>query len=96
MYPISLEKPDFFSPFGIATIKEKGIEKIFVSDHGSSRVIVANIDSDLKNYTSYWTSPSQALPMSLPSQVVSDKNGNIFFVQHGGNKIAKISSENGI
>ncbi len=96
MYTISLEKPDFFSPFGIATIKVKGIEKIFVSDHGSSRVIVANIDSDLKNYTSYWTSPSQALPMSLPSQVVSDKNGNIFFVQHGGNKIAKISSENGM
>jgi virginiamycin B lyase len=96
MYTISLEKPDFFSPFGIATIKVKGIENIFVSDHGSSRVIVANIDSDLKNYTSYWTSPSQALPMSLPSQVVSDKNGNIFFVQHGGNKIAKISSENGI
>src|SRR6266508_4503605 len=96
MYPISLAKPDFFSPFGIATVLVKGIEKIFVSDHGSSRVIVANIDSDLKNYTSYWTSPSQALPMSLPSQVVSDKNGNIFFVQHGGNKIAKISSENGI
>ena len=96
MYTISLEKPDFFSPFGIVTIKVKGIEKIFVSDHGSSRVIVANIDSDLKNYTSYWTSPSQALPMSLPSQVVSDKNGNIFFVQHGGNKITKISSENGI
>src|SRR5206468_12057425 len=96
MYTISLEKPDFFSTFGIVTIKVKGIEKIFVSDHGSSRVIVANIDSDLKNYTSYWTSPSQALPMSLPSQVVSDKNGNIFFVQHGGNKITKISSENGI
>lgn len=96
MYTISLEKPDFFSPFGIATIKVKGIEKIFVSDHGSSRVIVANIDSDLKNYTSYWTSPSQALPMSLPSQVVSDKNGNIFFVEHGGNKMAKITSENGM
>lgn len=96
MYTISLERPDFFSPFGIATVHVKGIEKMFVSDHGSSRVIVANIDSDLKNYTSYWTSPSQALPMSLPSQVVSDKKGNIFFVQHGGNKIAKISSENGI
>jgi virginiamycin B lyase len=96
MYTISLEKPDFFSPFGIATIKVKGIEKIFVSDHGSSRVIVANITSDLKNYTSYWTSPSQALPMSLPSQVVSDKAGNIFFVEHGGNKIVKISSDNGI
>ena len=96
MYPISLPKPDFFSPFGIATVQVKGIEKMFVSDHGSSRVIVSNLASDLMNYTSYWTSPSQALPMSLPSQVVSDKAGNIFFAEHGGNKIAKISSDNGI
>ena len=96
MYPISLAKPDFFSPFGIATVLVKGIEKMFVSDHGSSRVIVSNLSSDLMNYTSYWTSPSQALPMSLPSQVVSDKAGNIFFAEHGGNKIVKISSDNGI
>jgi virginiamycin B lyase len=96
MYPISLAKPDFFSPFGIATVQVKGIDKIFVSDHGSSRVIVSNLASDLMNYTSYWTSPSQALPMSLPSQVVSDKAGNIFFAEHGGNKIVKISSDNGI
>jgi virginiamycin B lyase len=96
MYPISLAKPDFFSPFGIATVRVKGIEKMFVSDHGSSRVIVSNLASDLMNYTSYWTSPSQALPMSLPSQVVSDKAGNIFFAEHGGNKIVKISSDNGI
>jgi len=34
--------------------------------------------------------------MSLPSQVVSDKAGNIFFAEHGGNKIVKISSDNGI
>ncbi len=96
MYPISLAKPDFFSPFGIATVQVKGIEKMFVSDHGSSRVIVSNLASDLMNYSSYWTSPSQALPMSLPSQVVSDKAGNIFFAEHGGNKIVKISSDNGI
>jgi virginiamycin B lyase len=96
MYPISLAKPDFFSPFGIATLQVKGIDKIFVSDHGSSRVIVSNLTSELKNYTSYWTSPSQALPMSLPSQVVSDKAGNIFLAEHGGNKIVKISSDNGI
>ena len=94
MYTITLEKPDFFSPFGIATVLVGGVEKMFVSDHGSSRVIVANIDSDLKNYTSYWTSPSQALPMALPSQVVADKDGNIFFAQHGGNKIGKISTNN--
>jgi virginiamycin B lyase len=96
MYTISLAKPDFFSPFGIATVLVKGVEKMFVSDHGSSRVIVSNLTSDLMNYTSYWTSPSQALPMSLPSQVVSDKAGNIFFPEHGGNKIVKISSDNGI
>ena len=96
MYGVSLEKPDFFSPFGIAIVQVKGAEKIYVSDHGSSRVIAANIDSELKNYTSYWTSPSTALPMSLPSQVVSDKAGNIFFVEHGGNKIVKISSDNWI
>jgi virginiamycin B lyase len=96
MYPITLAKPDFFSPFGIATVLVKGVEKMFVSDHGSSRVIVSNLASDLMNYTSYWTSPSQALPMSLPSQVVSDKAGNIFFAEHGGNKIVKISSDNGI
>jgi len=70
-------------------------EKIFVR-HGSSRVIVSNINSNLKNYTSYWTSPSQALPMALPSQVVSNKYGNIFYAEHGGNKIGKISAGNGI
>jgi virginiamycin B lyase len=96
MYALSLEKPDFFSPFGIAIGKINGIEKLVVSDHGSSRVIVANIDSDLKNYTSYWTSPSKALPMSLPTQVVSDKLGNIFFLEHGGNKIVKIFADNGV
>jgi len=96
MYPITLAKPDFFAPFGIATVLVKGVEKMFVSDHGSSRVIVSNLTSELKNYTSYWTSASQALPMSLPSQVVSDKAGNIFFTEHGGNKIVKISSDNGI
>ncbi|MDP9306452.1 MAG: hypothetical protein M3O68_08940 [Thermoproteota archaeon] len=96
MYSIPLEKPDFFSPFGVATTQVNGIEKIFLSDHGSSRVIVSNISSDLKNYTSYWTSPSRALPMALPSQVVSDKAGNIFFAEHGGNKIGKISTDNGM
>ena len=52
--------------------------------------------SELKNYTSYWTSPSQAYPASLPSQVVSDKFGNIYFPQHGGNKISKISAGTGL
>ena len=96
MYSISLEKPDFFSPFGVVTTQVNGIEKIFLSDHGSSRVIASNISSELKNYTSYWTSQSSALPMALPSQVVSDKAGNVFFAEHGGNKIGKISSGNGM
>lgn len=96
MYSIPLEKPDFFSAFGVATTQVNGIEKIILSDHGSSRVIVSNISSDLKNYTSYWTSPSQALPMALPSQVVVDKDGNIFFAEHGGNKIGKISADDGM
>ena len=72
---------------------------MFVSDHGSSRVISSN---DLKlntlqSYTSYWTSPSQVYPTTLPSQIVADKSGkNIYFPQHGGNRISKISSESGI
>ena len=95
IFEIKLEKPDSLSPFGIA-IADKNKSKLYISDHGSSRLVVSNLTSELKNYTSYWTSPSQALPMSLPSQVVSDKSGNIFFAEHGGNKIGKVSSNTGI
>jgi DNA-binding beta-propeller fold protein YncE len=105
MSTITLSKPDTFSPLGIAVIsdggdgKKTGLQKMFVSDHGSSRVISSN---DLKlntlqSYTSYWTSPSQVYPTTLPSQIVADKSGkNIYFPQHGGNRISKISSESGI
>jgi DNA-binding beta-propeller fold protein YncE len=107
MSTITLSKPDTFSPLGIAVVsdgdggdgKKTGLQKMFVSDHGSSRVISSN---DLKlnirqSYTSYWTSPSQVYPTTLPSQIVADKSGkNIFFPQHGGNRISKISSESGI
>jgi virginiamycin B lyase len=97
MSELKLEKPDIFSPFGIAIAENKdNISKMFLSDHGSSRVIVSNLTSELNNYTSYWTSPSQAYPASLPSQVVSDKFGNIYFAQHGGNKISKISADSGL
>jgi streptogramin lyase len=97
MSEIKLEKPDIFSPFGIAITQNKhNMSRIFLSDHGSSRVIVLNLSSELKNYTSYWTSPSQAYPASLPSQVISDKFGNIYFAQHGGNKISKISADGGL
>jgi len=97
MFEIKLEKPDIFSPFGIAiTQNTHNVSRIFLSDHGSSRVIVSNLSSELRNYTSYWTSPSQAYPTSLPSQVISDKFGNIYFAQHGGNKLSKISADSGV
>jgi DNA-binding beta-propeller fold protein YncE len=97
MSEIKLEKPEVFSPFGIAIVRNKdNTSRLFVSDHGSSRVIVSNVSSELKSYISYWTSPSQAYPASLPSQVTSDKFGNIYFPQHGGNKISKISVDTGL
>jgi len=92
MFEFSLEKPDSISPFGIA-ITNHNSNKLFISDHGSSRVIVSNLSSELRNYTSYWTSPSAAYPMSLPSQVTPDNEGNVYFAEHGGNKISKISKD---
>jgi streptogramin lyase len=97
MSEVKLKKPDIFSAFGIGITKNKdNASRIFLSDHGSSRVIVSNLTSELNNYTSYWTSSSEAYPASLPSQIVSDKFGNIYFPQHGGNKISKISAETGL
>ena len=97
MSEVKLEKPDIFSPFGIAIAQNKdNASKMFLSDHGSSRVIVSNVSSELNNYTSYWTSPSHAYPASLPSQIVADIFGNIYFAQHGGNKISKISAVSGL
>ena len=96
MSEIKLEKPDIFSPFGIAIETKNNLSTMFLSDHGLSRVIVSNLTSELNNYTSYWTSPSQAYPASLPSQVISDKLGNIYFAQHGGNKISRISASTGL
>ncbi len=88
---ITLPKPDFFSPFGIAVFKDtKGVEKLILSDHGSSRVIVSELDSSLKTYSSLWTSPNTLYPQTLPSQIDTDESGNIYFAQHGGNKISKI------
>jgi virginiamycin B lyase len=110
MSTITLSKPDTFSPFGIAVVSDDsdddgsdgnktGLQKMFVSDHGSSRVISSNdVNLNLlQTYTSYWTSPSQVYPATLPSQIVADKSGkNIYFPQHGGNRISKISIESGI
>ena len=96
MSTFTLPKPDTFSPFGIATVDDNGTQKIFVSDHSSSRVISSDVSSNLQSYTSYWTSPSKIYPTTLPGQIVSDKSGNIYFPQHGGNRISKISIESGI
>jgi len=92
--PLTLPKPDLFSPFGIAVVTKDRTQKIFVSDHGSSRVIYSDVS--LQSYISYWTSPSKIYPTTLPSQIVSDKAGNIYFVQHGGNRISKIDVNSGI
>jgi plastocyanin len=36
-------------------------------------------------------------PVTLPSQIVADKSEeNIYFVQHGGNRISKIDTKPGI
>lgn len=113
MSNFSLPKPDTFSPFGIAIIDSKDGNKygsfdnesqiIFLSDHGSNRVILAFNNSTnpnanpLQNYISYWTSPSQVYPQTLPSQIVSDRAGNfIYYIEHGGNRISKIDIKSGI
>lgn len=84
MAELKLSDRDAFSPFGIAVAGDK----VYVSDHGSSRVIVA--DAGFVNYVSYWTSPSSEFPTTLPGQVVKDRAGNIYFPQHGGNRISAI------
>jgi hypothetical protein len=59
---------------------------------------VNNITANsLQSYISYWTSPSQKYPATLPSQIVADRSGeNIYFPQHGGNRISKINLSSGI
>jgi streptogramin lyase len=84
MTELKLSGKDTFSPFGIAVSNDK----VYVSDHGSSRLVIA--DTGFVNYISYWTSPSTAFPTTLPSQVVGDSQGNVYFAQHGGNRISVI------
>jgi virginiamycin B lyase len=81
---------DTFSPFGIAVSGDK----VYVSDHGSSRVIVA--DTGFVNYISYWTSPSREFPTTLPSEIIIDKEGDVYFPQHGGNRISVIDNATGL
>jgi virginiamycin B lyase len=106
---IALPQYDTFSPFGIAIVGISNItstgaeQRIFFSDHGSSRV-VSSLEGDINSnpfqqsssYISYWTSPSQVYPTTLPGQIVKDKTQkNIYFPEHGGNRIAKINVESG-
>jgi virginiamycin B lyase len=109
MSTITLPQPDRFSPFGIAVANtgdhSSKMQKasLFVSDHSSSRVIVSTLTANdtasniLESYTSYWTSPSKRYPATLPSQIVIDKSAeNVYFPQHGGNRISKINIHSGI
>jgi len=106
---IMLPVHDTFSPFGISIIGESSAtsvgakQRIFFSDHGSSRV-VSSLGGDINSnpfqqsssYVSYWTSPSQVYPTTLPGQIAKDKmQRNIYFPEHGGNRIAKINVESG-
>lgn len=93
MTVFTLPNKEPFSPFGISVITgADGKQKIFVSDHGSSRVVSADVGTDLNSFMSYWTSPSDASLVTLPGQIVADKKGNIYFPEHGGNRIAKIDT----
>ncbi len=90
---IALPKPDFFAPFGIEIFNDsQNVEKLVLSDHGSNRVIVSEIDSNLKDYVSLWTSVDEPSSQTLPSQIVADESGIIYFVQHAGNKVSKIDN----
>ena len=75
-------------------------ERIVLSDHGSSRILISsgNIDTNpLQSYTSYWNSPSQVYPATLPGQIVVDKSErNVYFPEHGGNRISKIHLKTGL
>lgn len=96
MLPFTLTKPETFSPFGLAIVDSQQKQKMIISDHGSSRVILSDYDSNLSEFTSYWTSPSSVYQQTLPGQVVSDKTGNVYFPQHGGNRISKIDTRSGM
>jgi streptogramin lyase len=99
MLRVKLAVPDIFSPFGLSIVSNNNrTNTLFVSDHGSSRIIAIPINNqnilneEIQNYTSYWTSPSKSFPNTLPSQILSDKEGiNLYFAEHGGNRIAKFS-----
>ena len=77
MSVFALPKSQTFSPFSIAVLDYNGStqQRMFVSDHGSNRVVLSNVDPNLllRSYVSYWTSPSSIYPTTLPGQIVVDK-----------------------
>lgn len=100
MLRIKLQEPDIYSPFGLSVVSHNNkTNTLFVSDHGSSRIIAIPtyneniLNEHIQNYTPYWTSPSKSFPNTLPSEIVSYKEGNIYFAEHGGNRIAKFSTD---
>jgi virginiamycin B lyase len=103
MLKIKLKEPDIYSPFGLSVVNNINNDTtnntVFVSDHGSSRIIAIPMHNQnilnevIENYTSYWTSPSKNFPNTLPSEIVSDKKGSIYFAEHGGNRISKFSTD---
>lgn len=105
MLKSKLKEPDMYSPFGLSIVNNNNNNSninnntLFVSDHGSSRIIAIPIynqnilNEEILNYTSLWTSLSKNFPNTLPSEIVSDKKGNIYFAEHGGNRIAKFAPD---
>jgi len=96
MLSFTLPKPETFSPFGMVIVDNQQKQQMIISDHGSSRVILSDADSKLSEFVSYWTSPSSVYPQTLPGQIVADKTGNVYFPQHGGNRISKIDTVSGV
>lgn len=94
--PMTFSNNYVFSPFGIDIVNANGMNKIFVSDHGSSRVISSDVNSNLNSSTSYWTSPTSTPDYTLPGQIVSDNAGIIYFPEHGRNNIARINTGSGV
>ncbi|MGH9909464.1 MAG: virginiamycin B lyase family protein [Nitrososphaerales archaeon] len=79
----------FYSPFGIAVLNNL----LYISDHGSSKI--AKFVPSSNSLTIYWTSPVQEIPVNefpdtIPAQLLIDKESNIWFAEHVGNRIARL------
>lgn len=79
----------FFSPFGLAVSDDT----IWVSDHGGSKI--GRFLPSSGSLTLYWTSSVKELPVrefpdTLPSQLLLDSKGRLWFAEHVGNRIGKL------